>query len=296
MNPKPATVLEGLNYLPGFFRSEIEREDAFDSHPVRWLLQTFEHNLHEVEYFIENSGTLADPFASFDSFASFAPGLERNRLDWLAAWLALDLDPDWFAEPATAERNRLERFPKARQVLAQIARLYARRGTPEGLKKMIRLFFELEVEICENCWLGGMEIGEHSTIGVDTWLADQPEPALDLVILIRHKQPRLASFNNNRIPCRIEGPGKTRGGECLWSGGLPDTEEEPARLERAPHEALFAKLQAFVEREKPAHLHCYLALDSVSAPETKSTTVPPMIIEKSSEIGNCAILSEKEGE
>ena len=55
------TLPESLSYLPAFFRAEVEPIDVVAHHPIRWLLQVFETNLHLAERIVEASQMLFDP-------------------------------------------------------------------------------------------------------------------------------------------------------------------------------------------------------------------------------------------
>ena len=57
-------------------------------------------------------------------------------LNWLAGWLALDLDEHWTEE-------------KKRSAIAQVFALYARRGTAEGLRAALRFFLGNQAQIEE---------------------------------------------------------------------------------------------------------------------------------------------------
>ncbi|HEY9026500.1 MAG TPA: phage tail protein, partial [Burkholderiaceae bacterium] len=76
-------------------------------------------------------------------------------LPWLAGWVALTLREDW---------DEL----RQRDLIAQAASLYRQRGTKRGVEAFLTIYTRLGVEVDE---LGTpMQIGTHSSIGVDTLL------------------------------------------------------------------------------------------------------------------------------
>lgn len=79
----------------------------------------------------------------------------REFLSWLAGWVALTLREDW---------DEL----RQRELIAKAASLYRQRGTRRGVEEFLRIYTRLGVEIDE---LGtAMQLGVHSTVGVDTVL------------------------------------------------------------------------------------------------------------------------------
>lgn len=100
-----------------------------------------------------------------------------DHLAWLASWLA-------FEPPAGADPARL------RELIALLPRLYARRGTPGGLREQIRLLTGLRVQIVEGftgrrIW----QLGVTSALGFDTALppaapagAVVPDEAAPLIV------------------------------------------------------------------------------------------------------------------
>jgi Phage tail protein (Tail_P2_I) len=61
MDAGVTTLPESLSYLPAFFRAEVEPSGVVAHHPIRWVLQVFETNLHLAERMIEASRMLFDP-------------------------------------------------------------------------------------------------------------------------------------------------------------------------------------------------------------------------------------------
>lgn len=292
--------MESPDYLPGYFRAELEptaaskvsgQDSPKHSHPVCALLQVFEDNIHLAERMADFSGLLADPFgvAEFPAIVGSPRPLAvpdtgdwpSRQLSWLASWLALDLDPEWLRDlpqPAGAETNShpAGRFAKAREVIETIAPLYSERGTPEGLRKMIKLFFDVEVEIHEHSSIRSMEIGVRSTIGDDIWLTETPDLELDFVVLV-HSFPPAAKAG---IPCLLVSGSQNTPVVCFGGARPPGEATDPVLS--GEQEAFVVKLGELIEREKPAHTRGFLAFADASAPKPKPLETPPMVIEESS--------------
>jgi phage tail-like protein len=82
---------------------------------------------------------LAPVFATLDSFAGYLdPRLApADFLDWLAGWVALDLDDSW----TPVQRRAL---------VANAVELHRRRGTRRGLAAQVRLISGGDVEITDS--------------------------------------------------------------------------------------------------------------------------------------------------
>lgn len=107
-------------YLPAIYR-----EDAASRQFLNRFLSIFEGPFDEVEEKIARLPALFDPDATGAEF-----------LSWLAGWLALDLDDNW---PESQQR----------QAIATAFALYARRGTPEGLRAALAFFAGIDARIDE---------------------------------------------------------------------------------------------------------------------------------------------------
>jgi len=141
-----------LSYLPAIYQEQAEKET-----PLRALLFIFDHVFSEVEKIIDKIDTYFDP--SLTSTSADKGG--RDFLSWLASWVALKLDEGWSEG-------------KKRYLIQNAAQLYRYRGTLQGLKHMLDQFLDIKVDIREWSWPQGMEIGKHSAIGIDTFLAERP--------------------------------------------------------------------------------------------------------------------------
>jgi phage tail-like protein len=170
-----------LQYLPAVYREDPVSADFLDR-----FLSIFDTMRGQTSALINCMARYFDPKA--------APANHRNQggsdfLAWLASWLGLSLESNWPVE-------------KRRELVRQAHRLFALRGTPEGLKLQIEIFAGVKPRILEafrlRRWLlvngatlgdcstvfgdgvmKRLEVGVNSTIG-DFQLIDYGDPALDL--------------------------------------------------------------------------------------------------------------------
>jgi len=105
-----------LRYLPDIYRDDTASEVFLE----RWL-SIFESTFVDIEREIETITRYFDP-----------GGVPSDSLEWLASWLAVEVDDSW---PESARRELLVRAPD----------LYRKRGTRAGLRAMIELYL-LHVE------------------------------------------------------------------------------------------------------------------------------------------------------
>lgn len=115
------------------------------------------------------------------------PDAERapvEFLDWLGSWVALTLRGDW----TEGEQRR---------ILAEIVPSYRRRGTRDGVRRILAAFTGLDVEsITISELLSPLQIGVSATIGTDTvvggslphyFVVDALVPASDVADLFRKR-------------------------------------------------------------------------------------------------------------
>jgi phage tail-like protein len=145
---------EILQYLPAIYQAADEH--SLLSH----LLAAFENVLLKRSH--GNSGEAA---AVEELVADLARYFDPKRapsdfLPWLAGWAAMTLRAD-----LTESRQR--------DIIARIIPLYGKRGTRRGISEMVELFTGGTVEIEEPAD-PEFQIGDHSTIGRDTYLGGPP--------------------------------------------------------------------------------------------------------------------------
>lgn len=128
-----------LSLLPAIYR-----EDPLLG---RYLL-AFEQVLLGLERTIDEIGTLFDPLTTREEF-----------LPWLSSWMAFTLRADLDVQ-------------QQRAFLARVIPLYRRRGTRQNLQELLSIFTRGIPTITETTT--EMEIGEASTLGVDTFIGGGP--------------------------------------------------------------------------------------------------------------------------
>ena len=146
-----------LEYLPGIYRDPTvyddargEQERTGSSRFLESFLLPFERILlDDLEQRIADLHKLLEPENTPAEF-----------LSWLASWVALSFDVG------------LDE-PRRRQLLSRIVPLYRLRGTKRYLLELIDLLVGLTASI-EEMDLPPLEVGRHSTVGVDTCLGGGP--------------------------------------------------------------------------------------------------------------------------
>lgn len=201
--------------LPAIYRSD--ENGPF----LRRVLALFESVLDDAESLITDLPALFDPGAAPDDASG------TSWLDWLAGWLAFELDETWSD-------------PERRAALAGAFALYRRRGTVAALREFLMLYTGATVHISEparhaHLW----SLGETSTLGFTTMLvAAEAQGAvvgttatLDHSHLIADEDFGAPLFEDIAHHFVVE----------LHTAGLDDPEATAARV------------RAILEREKPAH-------------------------------------------
>lgn len=189
-NPKLAA------YLPGIFHEEAEKKLS----PLWALLLMMEDNFGSVSAIIDD----IDKYFDIHRAPAAVTGDKPDFVTWLSTWVALIPEQNWPEQ-------------KKRHALGIAVDLHKLRGTIPGLKYMLDLFFEIDVEINEWTWPDAMQIGVHNTIGMDTRIDGQ--------------------YNINH---------------CFTVTWKPEPEELGPDLKQK-----IADIRAMIDREKPAHTFCY---------------------------------------
>jgi phage tail-like protein len=173
--------VSSLQYLP-----PVYREDPVSADFMARFLSIFDTVRDQTSDLISGIAHYFDPKAT--------PAIPRNPgetdfLSWLASWLGLSLQSNWPVQ-------------KRRELVRQAHRLFALRGTPEGLKLQVELYAGVTPRILEmfrlRRWLlvdsstlgdcstvfgdavmNRLQVGVNSTIG-SFQLIDYGDPSLDL--------------------------------------------------------------------------------------------------------------------
>lgn len=131
-----------LRYLPAVYQTDPVGKDFMER-----FLSIFEALFSSIERKVDDLARYLDPY-----------GVPEEFLAWLGGWVDMLFLPGW----STETRRRL---------LLHAPRLYKMRGTPGGLKEMIRLALGIDVRIVESFrlrrWLFA---GEPGTLGRESQL------------------------------------------------------------------------------------------------------------------------------
>jgi len=136
-----------LKYLPEIYSEDDTSRDFLDR-----SLSLEQSVLGGLEDTIASLSRLFDPEASPD-------GAYPRWLDWLADWVAWDVNANWTTE-------------EARRYLAGAFALYGKRGTIEGLRRYLKIYAGVEARIEEPSQTDVLwSLGHVSTLGYTTMLA-----------------------------------------------------------------------------------------------------------------------------
>lgn len=207
-----------IKYLPAVYRADPNAGDFLDR-----FLSIFDTLRGKT------NGTITDIARYFDPSATPAnmPGKGANDfLAWLAEWLGMTLKNGW---PVT----------KRRALLKNAHRLYALRGTPEGLRLYIKLYAGVEPRILESFRLRRWLSVDNSTLGNNSIVSgESPMNRLQIgtnsIIggfqLIDYGDPKLDLFNKYAYQFLVVVP--------RWPGAS-DADQQ--------------SLEQIIEMAKPAH-------------------------------------------
>lgn len=172
-----------LKYLPAVYRADPASGEFLDR-----FLSIFDRLQGKTDAIITDLARFFDPCAT----PANPPGKGANDfLAWLAAWLGMTLKNGWPVE-------------KRRGLLKNAHRLYAMRGTPQGLRLYIRLYTGVEPRILEMFRLRRWLAVDHSTLGNDSTVSgDSPMNRLQIGTnstiggfqLVDYGDPHLDLFN-----------------------------------------------------------------------------------------------------
>lgn len=183
-------------HLPGIFHKDAETKLS----PLWALLLLMEDNFDSISTIIDGIDRYFDIWRAPTGLI----GNEADFVTWLGSWVALIPERDWPRQ-------------KKRYALSLAAELHKYRGTVTGLKYMLALFFEIDVEIEEWTWPEGMQIHVRNSIDIDTRIDDQ--------------------YNINN---------------CFTVTWKPGPDEIGPGIKQK-----IADIRAIIDREKPAHTFCF---------------------------------------
>ncbi len=210
-----------LKYLPEIYSEDNQSRDFLER-----SLSLEETVLGGLEETIANLSRLFDPETSPE-------GGYPSWLNWLASWLAWDVNDNWTTQ-------------EARRYLAGAFALYGKRGTIEGLRRYLKIYAGVEAHIEEPSQTNTIwSLGHVSTLGYTTMLAPAhlegavlgATATLDESNLVRGDDSGVALFEDvaHRFCVRVYCAELTK----------------PGALEAA---------RAVLDREKPAHTVYHLCV------------------------------------
>lgn len=129
-----------LQYLPATYSEDPESRDFLER-----FLSIFDTMRDEISRQITDIASYFDPGATPASKS-------HDFLSWLGSWIGLTVDRHWPEE-------------RRRQLVKQAHRLYALRGTPEGLRQHILLYLGTEPYILEHFKLRRWLFLDHARLG-----------------------------------------------------------------------------------------------------------------------------------
>ncbi len=228
--------------------------------------------LAEIEELFNESWSLAQELQTYLGRPEVAA--QPDFLTWLGTCVGLDL-----AEVETAS-GRVSLETKRRHLVKEAAVLWQHRGTPQGLKATLAALYDMQVDIEEWAWPQGMRIEQSSTIGVDTVLL--PPVDLQRSFVAVWKTPKQFETLMRRGEWRLTLHGKHEQSSRRQLRAMIITESDLVGSEALRRKA--HKLRRAIDRERPAHTNCYLAL---SWEQPAAFAAQPMQIEVHSTIGVC---------
>lgn len=227
-----------LSHLPAIYNNDPRCRDFL----LRFL-SLFEGFFGEVD------GEILDLPALFDPDA-----VPLDWLPWLAGWLALELDEDWDEA-------------MQRHVIAEVFKMYGKRGTAEGLRQALRLFArvhaiiqepilnaawwslpaheETKCNACEDVTDKSWQGTENSILGFTTMLASAEAQGAVVGTTAILDQSHLIPAEEFGAP--------------LFTDVVHQFSVLTYRGELKCHETL-VRVRAVIEREKPAHTHYHLCI------------------------------------
>lgn len=265
--------LDLMEHLPGIFReqavdSELGRAFRRDerqadgeqtSDPLRAIVR-----LYEEDSVFRAEQTLRELPRSFDADqATYAPGWPiADFLGMLAHWVALEAeDVAMYGEPGRAWAERKLRF-----LVKNAAALHAARGTPHGLRYILEVFCDADVEVLEWTWPQGFHVGVASSIGVDTFLTGQPDVAHCSTVIWKTPLPP----GDDQDVVWLETPCRSALGERRILNRL---RTGPEARTASVLDTRLTRMKRLLTLESPAHTASYLALEQAEAPPPPEAAV-----------------------
>ena len=217
-----------LQYLPANFQDDDQSRLFLDR-----FLSIFQTSFDAFDRRIDNMWRLFDPLSTPEAW-----------YNWLAAWMALPIDPDWT-------------WPQKRQVLKQAAAQNLVRGTVAGLQQSIQDYAGVQGNILEHYKLRHWPMILSKTAQQAEGAMTQYDARLCAATPLwsRAFAARLQVGKYSQIGSfELSGAGAPVSDAFAWGAGqftvfFPADPYQPS--------ATAAKVRQVVEREKPAHTQAF---------------------------------------
>lgn len=126
-------------FLPAAYRGEESSADFLDR-----FLGIFDRGFREIEEVLDDQSSYFD--------ARSAPAGAPDFLSWLASWVGITFDRTWSVE-------------RRRRYLREAGRLFAQRGTRDGLRRAVLVYLGIQDHDCPRC----PPCGRCDAPAVDRW-------------------------------------------------------------------------------------------------------------------------------
>jgi phage tail-like protein len=241
-----------FHYLPGIYQTERD-----SSNPFTVLVDVLAENQGTLEADLARMPRMLDPRTAPSGFDH----PQRGFLEMLAGWVGID--PAMLGRgPAAAAGRPDPRSAVLRHLVENAAPLQAARGTVAGMRYLLEVLFDADVEILEWQWPAAFQLGEAAALGIDTLLLG--EPPLDRCITLVWDAPRLRPViewaRNRREICLV--PELTTGehlvGSIIILEDAADTEPANAADWQTAFQEELLRLRQVLRQELPAHILSYV--------------------------------------
>ena len=162
-----------LDYLPAIYRDPTDGDDPKGGQFLGQFLEPFEHVMLFGAGTAAHIESLEDEIARIDLLFD-ADNTPEEFLNWLASWVALALRSDLS-------------LARQRRLVANVAHLYRIRGTRRYLEEILKLHLDALPSVTDQD-RPSLQIVNHSTVGVDTYLGGGPSFVFQVTLAFSQKE------------------------------------------------------------------------------------------------------------
>lgn len=280
-----AEAVDLFRHLPAIYRAGQHAQDPFSL-----LVRALAESHRDVEGRLALAPRMLDPRtapSAFDDGDRAAPGEEgRGFLEFLAGWVALDSAMlgrrDSARTPGPGAPDPRTRV--LRHLVENAAPLQAARGTAAGIRYLLEVLFDADVEVLERHWPAAFQLGVASSLGADTLVMG--EPPLDRCVTLIWDSPRLreavASAGEGGFAdgvLELTAGGRSIGA-LIMAGAA--AEAEHGAFPPEAHEQL-QRLHAILKRELPVEILSYIGFRPLGG--EGASDLFPFVVEVTSTVG-----------